>query len=157
MQPKKAKPASLKQLQQQVADLTEALQRERADAENIRRRAEEDRNKLSGFFKSEVIKQLLPFIDNFDRALKNAPTSKDCQEWVSGLKSIEKQLKDQLESLGVKRIPTVGHPFDPSVHEAVHVEEGTGQGREIVAKELSPGYFIGEEVLKHAVVSVVNK
>lgn len=157
MNPKKPQPNQLKELNQQIAELTQALQRERADAENIRRRAEEDKIKLATYFKADVINQLIPFIDNFDRALQHAPTTKDSQEWLSGLKSIEKQLWQLLSTLGVSRIPTVGHPFDPSLHEAAHVEEGSGKGKEIVAKELSPGYLMGDEVLKHAVVAVSNK
>lgn len=156
MEPKKSKTHSIRQLEQHIKDLTEALQRERADAENIRRRAEEDKLKLAGYFKGEVVRQLLPFIDNFDRALKHAPKHKETEEWLKGLSSIEKQLIQTLESMGVKRISTVGHPFDPRLHEAIQSDEGRGT-KEVVVEEYTPGYIMGDEVLRHAIVKVAYK
>lgn len=157
MSPKQPK-NQISQLKKQIDELTSALQVERADGLNIRRRAEEDRLKLAGYFRSEVIKQLLPFIDNFDRALKHAPAlPKDKQEWLKGLKSTEKQLGQILESLGFSRIKTVGQPFDPRLHEAVQVEEGAGAGQETVIEEFSPGYKMGDEVIRHAMVKVANR
>jgi molecular chaperone GrpE len=158
MDSKKPEKNQLKELNQHIMQLTEALQRERADAENIRRRAEEDKVKLSGYFKSEVVKQLMPFIDNFDRALKHAPDGdKDTEQWLSGLKSVEKQLWQVLDNVGVKRIPTVGHPFDPRIHEAIQMEEGSKSGKEVITEEFSPGFMMGDEVIRHAVVKVSSK
>src|SRR5579871_5157251 len=97
---KKAKNPELEALQVQISELTLALQRERADAVNVRRRAEEDRLKMASYFKASVVKELLPFVDNFDRALAHAPKEQDKQyeDWLKGLGSIYKQLMQSLES-----------------------------------------------------------
>jgi molecular chaperone GrpE len=156
MGPKQPK-NQLKRLKQQVDELTNALQVERADALNVRRRAEEDKMKQAGYFKSEVVKAFLPFIDNFDRALKHAPSSKDNAEWLKGLKTVEKQLWQILESVGVSRIKTVGEPFDPKLHEAVQIEEGGHGTNETVVEEFTPGFSMGNEVIRHAMVKVSTK
>ncbi len=100
-------------LLQQVAELTEALQRERADAMNVRRRAEADRAKLGVFYKSLVIRELLPVIDNFERALKNVPTELASNDYIKGVAGVVKQFEATLTKLGVERIKAVGEHFNP--------------------------------------------
>lgn len=142
-------------LEQQIADLTEALQRERADATNIRRRHDEQIAGLKNVVKASVIKDLLPVIDNFERALKHIPEDLQDNDYVKGVQGIVKQFEKTLSDLGVQRIKTVGEPFDPHWHEAVSMEEGDG-GQEIVSEELQSGYAIGDEVIRHAMVRVKN-
>lgn len=140
-------------LEQQVADLTEALQRERADAQNIRRRHEEQVAQLKTMVKSGVIEELLPVIDNFERALKHVPEDLVGNDYVKGVQGVVKQFETTLQSMGVKRIPAVGKPFDPNLHEAVSIEDGEGAD-EIVSEELQAGYFLGDQVIRHAMVRV---
>lgn len=145
----------------ELAEANEALLRERADAANVRRRAEEDRIKLGSFYKAYVVKELLPFLDNLDRALKHIPVSESDKstsaklfsDWAKGIESINKQLVGALEKIGVQRIKTVGEQFDPKLHEAVTMDEGEGT-EEIVSEELQSGYKIGDEVIRHAMVRV---
>jgi molecular chaperone GrpE len=144
---------NLDQLKQQIADLTEALKRERADAINVRRRSEEDRVKLGSFFKAQVVSELLPVIDNFERALKHTPKDLASNTYIKGIEGIVKQFEDTLARLGVEKIKTVGEIFDPNLHEAVSMEEGDGS-REVVYEEIQAGYKIGDEVLRHAMVKV---
>lgn len=165
MKKKEDKKPKVEDLQSQVIELTEALQRERADAMNVRRRAEEDRVKLGSFYKAIVVKELLPVIDNFERALKHAPAVQGegsrvkgedeakLLEWVSGVEKIVKQFEDTLAKLGVERIKTVGEPFDPAVHNAVSHEEGDGK-QEVVSEELQSGYLLGDEIIREAMVRV---
>lgn len=141
------------ELLQQVAELTEALQRERADAINVRRRADEDRAKLGGFYKSIIIKELLPVIDNFERALKNVPKDLAGNDYIKGIQGVVKQFEVVMARLGVQRIKTVGEHFNPELHEAVSMEEGDGK-HEIVSEELQAGYTLQDEVLRHAMVRV---
>ncbi|HEY1645789.1 MAG TPA: nucleotide exchange factor GrpE [Candidatus Saccharimonadales bacterium] len=159
--PKKPKEDSseLKVLKDQLAELTEALKIERADAINIRRRAEEDRLKMANYFKASVIKELLPFIDNFDRALKHLPKTNDkaTQDWLQGLSGINKQLEQALTSLNVQRIKTVGEVFDPRYHEAVQMDSSGDGTKEIVTEEFMSGYTIDDEVIRHAMVKVAVK
>lgn len=139
----------------ELAEANEALLRERADAVNVRRRADEDRIKLGSFYKANVVKELLTFIDNLDRAITHAPKeqSESWHKWFDGLLGVRKQLEQALEKVGVQRIKTVGEKFDPHFHEAVTMEEGEG-AEEIVSEELQAGYIVGDNVVRHAVVRV---
>lgn len=141
------------QLAKENADLTEALQRERADAMNVRRRADEDRIKMAGFYKAGVVRDLLPVIDNFERSLKHIPKELQTNDYIKGIQGIVKQFEQTLKKIGLKRIATVGQLFDPNLHEAVSSEEGDGQ-QEVVSEELQSGWILGEEVLRHAMVRV---
>lgn len=141
------------QLARQVAELTEALQRERADATNIRRRHEEQVAGLKDMVKANVVRDLLPVIDNFERALKHVPKDLEGHDFAKGIQSIVKQFEKTLADIGVERIKTVGEPFDPRYHEAVSMEEGDG-ATEIVSEELQAGYKLGDEVIRHAMVRV---
>jgi molecular chaperone GrpE len=153
MTDKKKKDSKLEVLEQQVAELTEALQRERADATNLRRRHEEQVAGLKSVVKAGVVRDLLPVIDNFERALKHVPKDLHGHDYVNGIQSIVKQFEKTLSELGVERIKTVGEPFDPRYHEAVSMEEGDGT-TEVVSEELQAGYKIGDEVIRHAMVRV---
>jgi len=145
------------QLALENALLNDALLRERADAMNVRKRAEDDRVKMSGFYKAMVVKELLPAIDNFERAMKlKVDSSKVESDFMKGIESIFKQFAATLKKLGVERIKTVGEHFDPNLHEAITMDEGDGQ-QEIVSEELQSGYVMGNEVIRHAMVRVALK
>ena len=144
---------NLKQLEKQVNDLTEALQRERADSMNIRRRADEERGQIGNTVKAMVLESLLPALDNLDRALAHVPKELKDSEYVKGVQGVAKQFEQCFAELGVERIKTVGEIFDPKLHEAIHLEEGKGSV-EVVCEELQPGYKIGDDVIRHAKVNV---
>ena len=144
------------QLQQQIEELTAALQRERADALNQRRRADEQLASVRNSVKASVVTELLPVIDNFERALKYVPAELADNDYVKGVQGIVRQFEKTLEDMGVQRIQTVGAEFDPKYHEAVSMEEGDGD-REVVSEELQPGYKIGDDVIRHAMVRVKSE
>jgi molecular chaperone GrpE len=148
-----SKKPTIKELEQKIAELTRALQRERADAENLRRRTTEEKSRLGGFYKAMVVQELLPALDNLERSLTHTPKDLKDHDYVKGVKSVIKQFEQSFAQLGVKRIKTVGEFFDPKLHEAVHMEEGAGTV-EVVCEELQPGYKIGDEVIRHAMVKV---
>lgn len=150
----------------QIQALTDALQRERADAINIRRQHEEQLANLRTLVKANVVRDLLPVVDNFERALKHKPSTapddsfesskkslKAYEEYSAGVQVLVKQFEKTLGDIGVTRILTVGQAFDPKYHEAVSMEEGDGT-REIVSEELQAGYRIGDDVIRHAMVRV---
>jgi molecular chaperone GrpE len=156
--PKKApKPpradAKIAELEAQIAQLTEALRRERADAENLRRRHDQQVANIKTVVKADFVRELLPTIDNVERALRHIPESLHGSDFVKGVESIAKQFARTLEQLGVQRIKTVGEPFDPTYHEAVSMEAGEG-GQEMVSEELQAGYILGNHVIRHAMVKV---
>lgn len=153
MSKKTAEPTEPNELEIRVAELTEALQRERADAMNLRRRHEEQMNGLRNTVKANVVADLLPVIDNFERALKHVPEDLAENDYVKGIQGIVKQFEKTLADLGVERIATVGEPFDPNLHEAVTMEEGEGT-KEVVSEELQSGYRLGDDVIRHAMVRV---
>lgn len=145
--------AIAEQLAAENAQLTEALQRERADVTNVRRRHEEQLANLRTTLKASVVQDLLPVIDNFERALKHIPADLTDNDYVKGVAGIVKQFEKTLADMGVERIKTVGEPFDPHLHEAVSMEEGDSE-QEIVSEELQAGYKLGDEVIRHAMVRV---
>jgi molecular chaperone GrpE len=151
--PKSPKKSDHHNVDTKITELTEALQRERADAVNLRRRVEEERIRMAGFYKAKVIRDLLPALDNLERALKHVPKELKDNDYVKGVQGVVKQFEQNLQQLGVEKIKTVGEDFDPELHEAIHMEEGEGNV-EVVCEELQPGYRIGDEVIRHAVVKV---
>jgi molecular chaperone GrpE len=140
-------------VQQQVTALTDALKRERADAVNLRRRHDEDMAGLRDRVKSNVVRDLLPVIDNFERALKHVPKEFENNDYIKGVQAVVKQFEKTLADMGVERIKTAGEHFDPHLHEAVSMEDGDGQ-HEIITEELQAGYKIGNDVIRHAMVRV---
>jgi len=148
-----SKKPTIKELEQKIDELTLALQRERADAENLRRRTQEEKSRLGEFYKAMAIQELLPALDNLERAFKHVPKELKDHEYVKGVQGVLKQFEQSFTQLGVKRIKTVGEIFDPRLHEAVHMEEGDGTV-EVVCEELQPGYMMGDEVIRHAMVKV---
>ena len=137
----------------QIEELTNALKRERADAENLRRRHDQEISELRTRVKANVVTDLLPVIDNFERALKHIPEDLKDNDYIKGVEGIVKQFEKTLADMGVERIKTVGEHFDPNLHEAVSLEDGEGQN-EIVSEELQTGYKIGNDIIRHAMVRV---
>jgi molecular chaperone GrpE len=144
------------QLAEENAQLNEAVLRERADAMNVRKRADDERLKMAGYYKSSVVKELLPVIDNFDRALRSVPKDLQGNDYIKGVEGIVKQFTATLEKLGVEQVKTVGEHFDPNTMEAVTMEEGDGK-HEVVSEELQSGYKMGDELLRPAMVRVSLK
>lgn len=142
-----------KKLENQVKDLTEALQRERADITNIRRRHDEQMASLRSSVKANVVRDLLPAIDNLERALKHTPKDLENHDYIKGVQGVVKQFEKTLKDIGVEKVETVGKEFDPKFHEAISMEDGEGN-REVVSEELQPGYTLGNEVIRHAMVKV---
>jgi molecular chaperone GrpE len=140
-------------LEDEVLRLTEALQRERADALNLRRRHEVDMTNVRTRLKSSIIHDLLPVIDNFERALRHVPAELTNNDYIKGIQGVVKQFESTLSDMGVERIATTGEIFDPHYHEAVSMEEGDGE-QEIVSEELQAGFKIGSDVIRHAMVRV---
>ncbi|MEO7364043.1 MAG: nucleotide exchange factor GrpE [Candidatus Saccharimonadales bacterium] len=149
-------PSELNEYEQQIQQLTDALQRERADIINVRRQHEDQINNLRTMVKANVISDLLPVIDNFERALKHVPDELRDNDYIKGVEGVVKQFEDTLTKIGVERIATVDQPFDPKYHEAVSMDEGEGTN-EVVSDELQAGYKIGEDVIRHAMVRVTLK
>lgn len=136
-----------------IKDLTDALQRERADITNIRRRHDEQMSGLRNIAKASVIRDILPAIDNLERGLKHVPKDIENHDYVKGISGVVKQFEKTLKNIGVERIKSTGEEFDPKFHEAISMEEGEGH-KEVISEELQAGYKLGDEVIRHAMVKV---
>jgi molecular chaperone GrpE len=99
------------------------------------------------------MRDLLPALDNLERALKHTPKDLADHDYVKGIQGVVKQFEQSFAELGLERIKTVGQIFDPKLHEAVHMEEGEGNV-EVICEELQPGYVMGDDVIRHAIVKV---
>jgi len=155
--PKKQKPAKAQSVEQDIAVLTEDLKRVQADFINYKRRAEEDQARIMELAKTEVIKQVLPILDNIERAIAQVPKNLENDAWAQGVAQVAKQAQETLNALGVKKINANGQEFNPELHEAVAVEEADPAAageREVVAEEMQAGYKIGDEVIRPSMVKV---
>lgn len=140
---------------EQIAELTRDLQRTRADFENYRKRVEAEKTSARNVGRSSAIEQLLPVIDDIDRALSHMPDELKDNTWANGVAGLEKKLQKALESLGLTRIDaTEGVHFNPDLHEAVQFDEDGDGEHEVVAEELRAGYLLGDAVLRPAMVRV---
>jgi molecular chaperone GrpE len=148
--------AALGTLQRERDALQDRLLRTAAEFDNYRKRIERERRELSEFAAAEVIKELLPIIDNFERALQ-APVAGETEAFRRGVEIIHKQLTDLLRKRGVTPVDSLGADFDPNVHEAV-VHESSPEHREgEVMQELQRGYKLGERLLRPAMVKVAKR
>ena len=135
-----------KKFEEQIAELTNDLQRTRADFENFRKQVEMQKENERRVTKLATVYKILPLLDDLDRAIAT----------YSELSPLEKSLAKTLEGLELKKIDSsVGVEFDPDLFEAVMVE-GEGE-KEVVAETLRPGYYYGTEVLRPAMVKVEKK
>jgi molecular chaperone GrpE len=142
-------------LRRRVEELTAALQRERADFANYRRRTDAERADYARFAKSDLITKLLEVLDNFDRALETVPAELRDQPWVEGIWLVERKLRDILASEGLEEISTVGKPFDPHVHEAIgHVASSEPEGT--VVDEVRKAYKLHDKIIRPALVTVAS-
>ena len=132
-----------------------ALQRERAEFVNFRRRTAEERQAMLGLAAESLISKVLTLADDFDRAIEARPPTIAEDPWVEGIAAIDRKLRLLLESEGVSPIAaTPGTPFDPREHEAVASVPGTPHPDGSIVEELRRGYRLRERVLRPALVAV---
>lgn len=137
---------------QATTDLTNDLKRIQAEFINYKTRTEAEKTAVSQFAKAQTVKELLPIIDDLERALAHLPDHLKNDKWALGVRSIYDRLQKQLEKLDIKKIEALDQPFDHNLHEAVQVE-GEGDS-ETVSEVLQNGYQLGDSILRHAIVKV---
>ncbi|MBO8136726.1 MAG: nucleotide exchange factor GrpE [Desulfotomaculum sp.] len=125
-----------------------------ADFDNFRRRTRQEKEELLKYSREEIIKELLPVLDNFERALASA--DKPGEEFVSGVKMIYRQLQDILRKEGLEVIPAVGEQFDPNKHEAVMQVDSEEHDENVIVEELRCGYMLKGKVIRPAMVKVAK-
>lgn len=148
----RAEQSELEELRAEAARHFDNYQRAVADLANYRRRKEQEVLRVGEQARRELLKQFLPVVDDFERAVQAADTE-SAERVIEGFKLIERKLWSVLEQVGVRRMESLGQPFDPRLHEAVQVEEGVSNP-DTVIEEYARGYLIGDEVLRPAMVKV---
>jgi len=137
--------------------LLDRLARLQAEFDNARKRAVREQQEFREYAAADVIKNFLPILDSFERALKaGGDSSSNSNEFRNGIELIYRQFQDALQKIGVQPIVSVGQPFDPRVHEAVEMVDTTEVPDHHVLDELQRGYKYKERLLRPAMVRVAR-
>jgi molecular chaperone GrpE len=134
----------------------DAFLRARADYQNFKRRAEDERDNLRSLIAADLLTNLLPIVDNFERALNAAAQTQDYDKLIGGVNAVYRQLQDFLAKEGVEPIEAVNQPFDPNLHNAVLRDENSDQPDNTVVEELQKGYSLRGRVLRPTMVKVAT-
>ena len=148
-----AQPDPLDEIRRERDALQDRLLRTAAEFDNYRKRMDRERRDLAEFTAGEVLTELLPIIDNLERALQAAP---DDDPLRKGVELTHRQMLDILRKRGVKAIEALGADFDPNFHQAVIHEESTTHREGEVMAELQRGYVVGDRLLRPAMVKVAK-
>ena len=146
--------AHIESLQKEKDDTVQLLQRIQADFDNFRRRNASIRLDSYEEGKRDTIKELLPALDSFDRAIASAAISCD-KALLEGILLVQRQLLDSLQKLGLEEVEAAGQ-FDPNKHEAILREKAKGKPSGEILDVLQKGYRVGEKVLRHSMVKVAE-
>lgn len=141
-------------LKAQIDELQNRLLRTQADFDNFRRRTRSEKEEAAKYASQNVIEQLLPVVDNFERAVSASKENQDVEALLKGLDMIYRQLGQVLEGEGVKPIEAVGQPFNPEYHHAVMQVESDEHEAGTVIEELQRGYMLKDKVIRPAMVKV---
>ena len=145
-----------KEIQAELEKLQAAYQQQRRDVANIRQRLGDQQATVVQQTQAQTISRLLPIFDGLERAFADPPEAISDSVWVKGVLGLQRLLADEMASIGLARIKTVGEEFDPHLMEAVATTETTSQPPETVTAELAAGYFYNGQVLRVAKVQVAK-
>jgi molecular chaperone GrpE len=133
------------------------LLRTMADFQNFRKRSEQDKQQIRQYATENLVADLLPVLDNFERTIAAFEAGASAESLIEGVRAVDRQLRTALESQRVTRIQSHGQPFDPDLHEALGSVESDEHPENTVVAEDQPGYRMGEKVLRPARVRVAKK
>ena len=147
----------IQQLEQEIKESNDQLLRKAAEFENFRKRLVRDKEESIKYANAALLGDVVPIIDDFERAIQSAADSKDFDAFHTGVSMIEKQMVSMLErNWGLKRFSANGEPFDPEKHEAIAVEETDKHDSEVVLEDYQKGYLLHDRVLRPAKVKVAR-
>ena len=160
LEPEAEAPEDIESLKQALAEEQKKAeeylsnwQRAQADFINFKRRTEQERLEFNRFANASLALALLPVLDDLERALEAIPPKLTKNEWVEGIRLVERKFKASLDGQGIMPMESLGKPFDPNYHEALRQDKGK-EG--IVTEVFQKGYMLGEKVLRPAKVVVGN-
>jgi molecular chaperone GrpE len=137
-----------------IETLRDQLLRSQADFDNYRKRTKRDEHQRIDLAAQRLIEQLLPVLDNFNRALANPGDS--VESLHTGIEMVHKQFEEILTQQGLTLVEAVGQPFNPKMHEAIGVVDGSGQPDNTVVEVFQPGYLLKGRLIRPAMVRVAR-
>jgi len=143
----------LEETQAKLAETVDGWQRSMADFQNYKRRVERDNEMVKASMKGDLIKKVLPVLDDLERALQNRPAD---NSWANGIDLVVRKFQNIFDAEGVKRIEAKNAAFDPSFHEAISHEPSDEVESGHVIEVVQTGYMIGERVIRPALVRVAQ-
>jgi molecular chaperone GrpE len=149
--------AKYRELEDKLSEAQERVLRTAADAENFKKRLQREKEEQTRYANESLMRELLPVIDNLERALEHSEAGADQGGLLEGLNMTLKGLLDTLTRFGCTPVETAGKPFDPNFHEAVSQEESTDHEPNTVLRELQKGYMLKERLLRPAMVLVSKR
>lgn len=141
-------------LEQQISNLKDQLLRKAAEFENYKRRTDAEKSDYFGYANEKLIKELLPVLDDFSRALKAYDESHDSESLKKGVELVNDRLKNALAKQGLKEIDSNGKEFDVNLHEALLQQPAENTEPNTVLDTVEKGYKLGDKVIRHAKVIV---
>ncbi len=150
---KNKKDEEIKELTEKLNEEHNLLLRTAAEFDNYKKRTDREKLTVGEYAKADVIKKILPVLDNIDRAASMDNTSAD---YIKGIELIVKQLLSLADNIGIVPLAKVGEEFNPSMHDAVMHIDDDNFGENVIAEVLQQGYKIGETVIRPAMVKVAN-
>ena len=145
-----------RQLQDERDRYYDLLLRKTAEFDNYRKRTDRERRERTDVAAADLLLELLSVVDDFERALKAETDRGQADPYRAGVELIHRQMLDLLKRRGVRPIEALGTDFDPHLHQAVTSEESPGHREGQVIEELRRGYFLGERLLRPAMVKVAR-
>ncbi len=146
--------AKLAEKEKEAEENYERMLRAQADLENYKKRALREKAELFNYRHEELIKELLPILDNLERAIENTKKSQDCLALIEGIELTWKQFIHCLEKFGVKSISSLGEKFDPGLQEAMSQIESGDHAPNTVIEEVQKGYLLKDRLLRPSLVVV---
>jgi len=144
-------------MQRELEEANDTMLRLAAELDNYKKRVAKERESLIKYATQDIIQELLPILDNFERAIESTGKSKDRDSLLEGVRMIFKQMYDTLERKGISRIDAVGETFDPAIHEAVMQLVSEEHPENVVVQELQKGYMLHDRVIRPSMVAVSKK
>ena len=139
-----------------IDELQDRVKRQMAEFDNYRKRTDKEKSAMFEMGASDVVKKLLPIVDNFERGFKSVTEEELQTPFAKGMDMVYKQTIKMLEDLQVKPIEALGSEFNPDFHNAVMHVEDDSQGENIIVEEFEKGYTYRDVVIRHSMVKVAN-
>lgn len=149
-------PSELSSKETELQAMNDKYLRLAAEFENYKRRAQRDQGDTVRFANEKLLKDLIPTVDNLERALQCSKEQSDNEGFLQGVELTYKQFLDTLEKCGVTQVTSVGDPFDPAKHQAVGQVESSTIPENCVVDEYQKGYFLQDRILRPAMVTVAK-